>query len=266
MQPRLIVSLVVTLTIILACNKNTNQLPPVAIPETTTVACFINGLETVDVILQQSKKTQNGGLEVWLKNVSSNNLSNIKVIVEVCKNRKESYDSCGLQYIVTASSLKANDTGGYQLIFQNNTISLKNDLITVGILYYDSVKHPLSGYYTNNIARFEKSSDTQNADIRGYILAEGSAVFRLKKYNNDTAYTIKGIFKDSALVYDAHYYKAGIETSPLILDSLKINNVNKMQYAFENNILSFRVREYNNKLIDSTNNLKTIFVKTNRHD
>lgn len=242
-RERILLAALTTVVILLSCNRNTDQLPPKkAPPAELIIPAKTNGLAQVDFIFHQTKNTT--GDTVWLsiRNNSTAAITNLKYLVELCKAAPQNYDNCDLQIQGTISdSIHSGKTKEKVFTWTNRNIKLDTTLINVGVIAYSGLlPHPLGNVYSNIYAAFETSTAIgYYGTVRGYVLADGTARFRLKGKNDDQ-FNAAGLFTQ-VVDYSGTLTKEGNILTPFALDSVTVGS-NRMLIDTANNKFNFRLK------------------------
>lgn len=218
---------------LLSCNKNTNELPPITIkPAILSLPVWVNGLNIVDFIFE--KTTTETGDTVWLsiKNNTAENIESMTYLVELCKALPQNYDNCDLELTAQIpNTLKAYSTLKHIISWTNKNILLDSALINGGIISYSGNSAvPLSNIYSSIYSEFETDTSA-NASlyygvVRGYVLADGKAIFRIKG-NDQTNYNAIGQFTqlkafDGLLTKDNNNFIAPFNLDTFLINGKKI--------------------------------------------
>ncbi|MGV3768000.1 MAG: hypothetical protein ACO1NW_17835 [Chitinophagaceae bacterium] len=234
---------IVLFVLLVACNKNTDQLPPKQVkPQELVKPALINGVQEVDFLFY--KTTVPGSDTVWLKirNNTPNALTSLRYVVEVCKAVPQHFDNCDLQ--ITADlpgSLAAGETSEKLFQWVNKGISLDSTLINTGVISYSGLPlHPMANVYHNIYAAFETAPGQTGyfGLVRGYVLADGTGLFRLKGKNNELL-NAAGYFPQT-LAYEGLLKKDTEVISPFSLDSVEVNGT-KLLFDTANQRFHFRL-------------------------
>lgn len=207
----------------ISCNKNSTQLPPIKAPQKElSVSAKINGLATVDLIFRQTQTATADTVWLSVKNTATASISNLQFVVELCKATPQQYDNCDLQVTRTLpDTIAPGGTVNNVYMWANKGIKLDAGLINTGIIAYTGLPpHPLADVYNNVYAVFEATDSAGNyyGNIRGYILADGTATFRLKG-KADEYYNLEGNFT-KMLSFNGRLMKDSQVLTPFALDSV----------------------------------------------
>lgn len=167
-----------------SCNKNSLELPPLSPPKSELrLQAKVNGIAILEFVFE--KTTISGGDTVWLsvKNVSGKELKDIRYVTELCAATLQNFDNCSMQFSDTIKTLNANGDAVGEMKWINAGLVLDSHRINVGVLSIGGeASHPLNGIYGNVSASFEGEDTAVKyyGQVRGYVLADGAAVFRFK--------------------------------------------------------------------------------------
>lgn len=195
------------------CNKNSDQIPRSY--DKIVVAAKLNGINDIDFIFEQTKNSI--GDTVWLsiRNNSPSDIMSMKLVVEACNAIPQSYDNCDLQAILQIqNTLKASSTLAHVFSWADKEIKLDSELINVGILSYSGAVNlnGLNGVYNDVNIDFETNIGTpltHSGSGRGYILADGTTTFRIKKseVNRVVEYNVSGKFNNTGPFNNGQLFK-----------------------------------------------------------
>lgn len=252
------VSLCFILLALSACNKNSDQLPPVKTkPTTFTKKCFIDDRE-IDLIFVQKKTASTDTVAVYFHNRTSDSFANLNAVAEICNVLPQNYDNCHSQYINGPALLKGFDTGGYRVLATGQNLTMDSMHINAGIVSYTGATNSVAGKYRNNGAYFIKDTATAYpAVVKGYILEDGTATFRIKW--DTTHFTITGIVVPPAntVINALTLYKSGSIAQYLQQTSFTIGTTTYTGLHNANDSLDFMLRGNNIPVSDS---LSSIFI------
>jgi hypothetical protein len=211
--------------LLFGCNRNTDQLPARNAPPTELViSSKTEGLAQVDFIFHQTKN--GSGDTVWLsiRNNTAAPIVNLKYIVELCKAVPQNYDNCDLQVqgLIT-DSIQSGKTSSTLFTWINRNIKLDTSLINTGVIAHNNLPpHPLANVYSNVYATFETANGVgYYGTVRGYVLADGQARFRVKGKDNDQFNAI-GLFTQ-AIDFTGILHKENTLLTPFKLDFITVN-------------------------------------------
>jgi hypothetical protein len=185
-------------TILPSCNRNTDQLPPKkAPPVQLTMAATVNGLTPVDFIFSQTKTATSDTVWLSIRNNSSVAITSLTYVVELCNVLPQNYDNCNMQVQGQLTvPLAAGAILSKVYTWTNKGIKLDSNLINTGVISYSGLTaHPFANIYNNTYTIFESSAHAIGyyGSVRGYILADGTARFRIKGKGTDQ-FNATGLF------------------------------------------------------------------------
>ena len=222
------------IALLLSCEKNTVQLPdPVNTPAELVVPARINGLATVDFIFHQTKSSDHDTVWLSLRNISGRDISALQYVAELCNAVPQLYSNCNLQITGTLKDvLKAGETRERIYSWIDKKIMLDSSLINTGIVSYAGMSQPVAGVCSSVYAIFETAEKKVGyyGSVRGYVLADGTATFRLKG-KNEEEFNVSGHFTQT-LSFDGLLSKGSQLISPFTLDSLDTGN-EKLTYRLQ---------------------------------
>ncbi|MBO9203382.1 MULTISPECIES: hypothetical protein [Niastella] len=239
---RILLAVWAIVVLLFSCNRNSDQLPPKKAPPTELViSSKTNGLAQVDFIFHQTRIAS--GDTVWLsiRNNTNAPIVNLKYIVELCKAVPQNYDNCDLQvHGLITDSIQSGQTRPKVFTWINRNIRLDSSLINTGVIAHNSLPpHPLGNVYSNIYASFETDSEVgYYGTVRGYVLADGLARFRIKGKDNDQ-FNATGLFTQ-AFDFTGNLYKDNSLLTPFKLDSITVNG-NRQLIDTANNKFNFRL-------------------------
>lgn len=179
-----------------SCRKSTAELPAANLsPIVREFSVTDNNLEQFKLIFRQQKTQQYDSIKVYLRNTSGQQISAVRLIIEVCKGSKGGYDDCRLQPQINIDTIAASESERLVYTFVNDGTTLSDARITIGLISINGSNHALAGVYSGGNSFAEFFADTsykQSAFLRGYVLSNGQATFHLK--GPDTLYDINGNF------------------------------------------------------------------------
>lgn len=227
-----------------ACNKNTDQLAPKkSTPQKLVLSPAVNGIRQVEFVFEQFTTAKSDTVWMSVRNGGTTPLNNLKYVVELCKSLPQTFDGCDLQVQgVLSGPLAPGATSDRLVTWINKKIKLDSTLINTGVISFDGLPgSPLANVYHSVYSVFEAdpSSDSYYGAVRGYILADGLALFRLKGKEGEQ-YEAKGHFI-AQKTFDGRLYKDDDFLTPFELDSLEVNG-NRLLYDNTNNQLNFRIK------------------------
>lgn len=260
MRLNLTTAVIILLFSLFGCDKNSNQLPARnAPPSKFTISAKLNGLSTIDFVFEQRTTKDGESVALYIQNNTSDTLHRLHYLIELCKAVEKTYDNCDLQL---ADSIREAIPPGklseklYQ--WDNKNIRLDSNLITAGIIYADRiVPHPLANVYDNIYAAFEGDAPLYAA-VRGYILADGSTIFRYKTIKDEN-YNGRGLFTADKNVFNGNLANPKEPVAQFMLDSIEVAGTKKL-IDESNGTLQFRLK-LNPHLNDSTRSILTLVKK-----
>lgn len=263
--------LLLALCTVLACNRNSNQLPVVKVPsKKMTVDGISNGQKMVEFTFKQDFAAAEDTIWLSVTNTTEQNLQDFRFFVEMCSSLPKNYDNCYDQKQDILASLPAHATHE-KVIYWIKKDFIDSSLINTGILSYKNSLNDLGSLYSSVYAAFSDTTHTVKNDsvtitsvstkfgqVNGFILADGSATFRIKKADGDF-YNLEGLFlKEFGFNGSAtHNEQSSIEFVP---DSIQKDST-QLLYDATSGFLRFKVRLKQTE----SEPIKTILVHTKRN-
>ncbi|WP_423735597.1 hypothetical protein [Chitinophaga caseinilytica] len=213
----------------IACNKNSLELPPVSSPPVELrLRAKLDGIAAVEFVFQKTTVPGSDTVRMFIRNLDRMPLSGIRYVAELCNAATQNFDNCPLQVTDVIPALAAGGELVRLAEWVNTGMVLDSQRINVGIISAGGREpHPLSGIYGNVSAGFEDRDTVTKyfGQIRGYVLADGTATFRLK-----TAFSknlnAKGLFT-GLRAFDGELAVDGMDAIPFGLDSVLVASVRK---------------------------------------
>ncbi|WP_126243326.1 hypothetical protein [Chitinophaga rhizosphaerae] len=213
----------------IACNKNSLELPPVSSPPAELrLQAKIDGIAAVEFIFQKTTVPGSDTVRMFIRNLDKLPLSGVRYVAELCNAATQNFDNCPLQVTDVIPALAA---GGEQVRLAewvNTGMVLDSQRINVGIVSAGGrVPHPLCGIYGNVSAGFQGADTITKyyGQIRGYVLADGTATFRLKSAFGKNV-NAKGLFT-GLQAFDGELLANGLQPIPFSLDSVTVGGTRK---------------------------------------
>ena len=209
-----------------ACNRNSNELPPATDrPAQYTQDVQLDGRTVLRVLVLQSRYATAGTDTVYvLAQRVGGGLSGlpekIVILMEGCRSAEGSYSTCPV--LDTAHVTLA--AAGADTLFKLSNSGLLPSPATFrfGVLRGDG-GHPLAAVYAapeSYAGALQDSVHRYTARVRGYVLSDGEAVFRLKA--DTVEYNITGRFLPQSLAFEGLLSEGGVVQSPVGYDSVQM--------------------------------------------
>lgn len=260
----------------LSCNKNSNELPPIVVPDILPniiiKTCKYYGTPLVRVIVTDSLINKEHKISAKFINASDTDLTDLTIVLEIGKDSEINFDNCVFLQNFQYDKLAKGDTITEKNITLSEKATLRNSNVNAGVIRYNGRKMPISKLYTYNSpysanwAIFETDSTHAGTQglVKGYVLADGNAVFRFKRYiKKDTAVynTATGCFFISPTIPTyVHNYNGNLDKSSyLSIDTLLVNNIKVLVDTFS--CCEIHMRFNLNPQIDST---KAIYLNLSK--
>ena len=248
------------LCVALACNKNSNQLPPPkAPPQKLSIASKLNGIAVIDFIFEKNTSADSGSVKLYIRNNTNYTLNRLQFVVELCKAAEKNYYNCDLQLVDSIKeSILPGKVSNMLYEWNNKNIQLEENRISTGIISYNGISpHPLANAYSNIYAHFEGDTQLYGA-VRGYILADGKSTFRYRTIKGEN-YNAEGLFTSDKNIFNGQLYKVSPPLSVFMLDSVTVSGIRKLIDESNGNLL-FRLN-LTPHLYDSTRSIFTLVKK-----
>ena len=227
------------------CNKNTDQLPSLKpSPEKLTISSLSNGLTDIDFIFSKIKIGDTDTVSFSIKNNSQGAIENLVYLVEICQDDVQSFSSCNIIVDGTLpGALPPGAESGKLHTWVNKGIELDKSRINVGIISKNSItNHPLANIYDNNYCVFvtEEIDNDYYGKVRGYILIDGTAIFRFEDISKNQ-YNAVGLFVNDT----AFHGRIENDNTPILFkhDSIQAGSENltfrlKLQTPINNTVIA----------------------------
>ncbi len=170
-------------SVVLSCNRDSNQLPE---PKVQNRVCQLYGKDMLEITFIPDSIVPYNKVNISIKNVSTEKLMGIKLLIELCSNNKEDYENCG-RYIILerADTLKINQTWGItstEKSILNSPTIINSYLISYNGGEFKPKTDTLSGIYLASDTQFTDTANNPKGfgTARGFIQADGKSIFRLK--------------------------------------------------------------------------------------
>lgn len=251
-------------TLLIACNTNTHQLPPVdAPPASVTKACIIDNRNIADVTLYSFKKNDYDSVYFTLKNLADDTLRDIQLLIQISSSDIVNYDNIILQRNVVIPLLLPDSQSSPQSIYTGKQINLDGSGISVGLISYNNRQTAYSRDYPNGyITVLKPDSTTLPGKANAHILADGSLNCFIRYDEGDTFYYhLTGKLDNETLYFGQLSYSNDVPPVNVVLDSLDAAN-KKLLINDEHN-LTLKLKNYNNANISDSIQYITIDLKKN---
>lgn len=199
------ISAIFFLAVFFACNKDTNELPPV-ITEPITIYATDADLNANVILgtIVQSVYNDSIATSISFQNLYSSLLDSAVVFVELCPKGEKKYGMCSLTRTFAIDSLPPAGITVSENLLLPNGLSINDLDVRLEVIRYKPIGSPtiqrFSGIYYNGSARYEvNSGDSFNVLVNGTIDAEGNCNLKMK-YGNEYR-NISGSFVDSLNFY-----------------------------------------------------------------
>jgi len=242
------------------CNKNSNQLPPKEPPpQKLVISAKLNGLNTVDFIFEGNTAADSNSVVLYIKNNSTETINRLSYVVELCRAAEQTFDNCDLQLTDSIHNrILPGQTSDTLYKWSNKNIKLDSSLINVGIISADKISfNPLANAYENGYTVFE-GDDSLYGNVRGYILADGTATFRYKTIKSAN-YNAIGLFTPDKNAFSGMLSTSKETLSQFMLDSIDVSGTKRLIVETKDS-LQFRLKLHPH-LADSTRSILTSLKK-----
>ena len=176
---------------IVACNKDSNELPNPSykLTKSLTKTAKLFGKDMLEVTFVRSPNVKEKNSAILIQNVSGDDLTSVRIVVEVCSD-PTNFDNCSRQFVIEKTEgLKKGITWTQK--YEEDSFFETGAITNVYILkagdreFRLQDKTLLSGSYTlNNVfIKNALSASLGSGQAKGYVLADGEIVFRLRTIN-----------------------------------------------------------------------------------
>lgn len=233
----------------ISCNKNSLQLPVPDKPRTFTKYCKLDGVEKVAIVFRQDNNDLDGNTSLEIKNLTGSPISDLKLCISTCEELPANYDNCTKQVLLFIDTLFSNKSYTKQLTYLLPSLTIHENATDAGIISYKGAEHIYSNIYSSIYAEyFINKVRVKHGLVNGYVLADGTALFRLKK--DKEYYNITGTIPDSSLFINGYLNDATV----VELDSLDGNK----QFYYNQGNLKFKLQLKSN--ISTTDSISSIII------
>jgi hypothetical protein len=205
--------LIATALSLIACNKNSLQLPPpkdnIILKEKT---CSFDSTHVALLQFKQNSTDKEGKVDLVVNNLTGSAITDFTLYVEMCDSIP-SIQTCNNQVVIVVPQLDADKATTKSLPFKG--IDLNTININAGIVSTSKKRSILSNVYEGNYVKYTNTANTFNAVglVKGVVYADGNALFRLS-LGAAANYNITGNFIDTALFNGGILFSQPSFTSP----------------------------------------------------